>query len=136
MWCMSCGACSLRGQFAEGYEGGHRSAGAHDVLEMCALWWWWWRCGHGGGGGRGDGWQVLQEEATFIAASPSGARFVEQAWTCTLSADGTCVLPGVLSRKKQIIPTLEMAPTASLDNKREAVAVSPGAAAAQAPVRA
>ena len=50
---------------------------------------------------------ILNEDATFLASSPSAGRLVERAWGCSLTADGTCVLPGVLSRKKQIIPGLE-----------------------------
>jgi len=78
---------------------------------------------------------VLNEQATFVAASESAARLVEQAWQCTLGADGTCVLPGVLSRKKQIIPSLEAAAAAAAaaatgDSARESIAVSPTPAAA------
>lgn len=54
---------------------------------------------------------VINEEATFIASSPSATAIVERAWNVPVSSEGTCVLPGVLSRKKQIIPTLEDAAT-------------------------
>jgi len=74
---------------------------------------------------------VLQEHAVFLPATPTGARLVEQAWACTIGADGTCVLPGVLSRKKQIIPALESAAIAEQERgHREAIAVTPQAAAA------
>jgi len=52
---------------------------------------------------------VLTEQATFVSSSPTAGRLVERAWECALNNDGLCVLPGVLSRKKQIIPTLEAA---------------------------
>ena len=71
---------------------------------------------------------VLQERATFLASSPSAGRLVEQAWGCALGAEGTCVLPGVLSRKKQIIPTLEAAAARPpAPREREAVGVTPSA---------
>uniref|UniRef100_A0A7S2HSX9 inorganic diphosphatase n=1 Tax=Haptolina brevifila TaxID=156173 RepID=A0A7S2HSX9_9EUKA len=50
---------------------------------------------------------VLNEHATFLSSSPTASSIVENAWGVTVDFDGTCVLPGVLSRKKQIIPTLE-----------------------------
>ena len=51
---------------------------------------------------------VLNEEATFISSSAAGSALVEAAWGVPVDATtGTCVLPGVLSRKKQIIPMLE-----------------------------
>jgi len=52
---------------------------------------------------------ILQESATFIASSPSAKAIVERAWKTTVAQDDTVVLPGVLSRKKQIIPVLEEA---------------------------
>jgi manganese-dependent inorganic pyrophosphatase len=75
---------------------------------------------------------VLNEQATFLASSPTAARLVEQAWDCTLSTNGSCVLPGVLSRKKQIIPTLEASAAAE---PRTAVGVSPTAATASQQLR-
>ena len=72
---------------------------------------------------------VLNEEATFLASSPTAARLVEQAWGCTLDASGACVLPGVLSRKKQIIPTLEAGAAPAPPASREAVGVTPMAQA-------
>ena len=50
---------------------------------------------------------VLNQQATFVSSSDTAGQLVEQAWGATLSAEGTAVLPGVLSRKKQIIPKLE-----------------------------
>lgn len=49
---------------------------------------------------------VLNEEATFISASPNSSRLVEHAWPVTVNDEGMAVLPGVLSRKKQIVPAL------------------------------
>jgi len=50
---------------------------------------------------------ILQTKAIFVSSSDSGAALVERAWGVPLAADGTATLPGVLSRKKQIIPKLE-----------------------------
>jgi len=61
---------------------------------------------------------ILNEAATFVSSSKSATRLVEKAWSCTVSEEGTVVLPGVLSRKKQIIPKLEAAATA-LENDDE-----------------
>jgi len=53
---------------------------------------------------------ILQEHATFISSSPTASAIVEGAWECTVdSVEGTTILPGVLSRKKQIVPVLEAA---------------------------
>lgn len=52
---------------------------------------------------------ILKEAATFISSSPTATATVERAWNVKVGADGTVVLPGVLSRKKQIIPKLEAA---------------------------
>jgi len=52
---------------------------------------------------------ILKEAATFISSSPTATAHVERAWNVKVGADGTVVLPGVLSRKKQIIPKLEAA---------------------------
>jgi len=54
---------------------------------------------------------ILKESATFVSSSPSAMKLVEAAWNAKAGADGTVVLPGVLSRKKQIIPALEKAST-------------------------
>merc|ERR1712185_327798 len=47
---------------------------------------------------------ILQEAATFISCSATGTKLVERAWKTKVGNDDTVVLPGVLSRKKQIIP--------------------------------
>jgi len=52
---------------------------------------------------------ILQEAATFISASDTAKKLVEKAWNVKVEASGTVVLPGVLSRKKQIVPKLEAA---------------------------
>ena len=52
---------------------------------------------------------IVEENAIFLSASPTATDLVERAWKLTADADGTLVLPGVLSRKKQIIPVLEAA---------------------------
>jgi len=52
---------------------------------------------------------ILNEAATFISASASATKLVERAWKVKVGKDGTVVLPGVLSRKKQMIPALEAA---------------------------
>ena len=52
---------------------------------------------------------IINEEAIFIGGGGEGAELVERAWAGECSADGTLVLPDVLSRKKQIIPALEAA---------------------------
>lgn len=53
---------------------------------------------------------ILKEDATFVSGSRTASALVEKAWNVTVDpAAGTVVLPGVLSRKKQIIPKLEAA---------------------------
>lgn len=52
---------------------------------------------------------ILKEAATFVSSSATATKIVEKAWKCTVGEDGLVVLPGVLSRKKQMIPTLEAA---------------------------
>lgn len=52
---------------------------------------------------------ILNKEATFISSSPTATAIVEKAWGVKCGEDGTVVLKGVLSRKKQIIPKLEAA---------------------------
>jgi manganese-dependent inorganic pyrophosphatase len=52
---------------------------------------------------------ILNESATYVSCSKKGAALVERAWNVSLGPDGTVTLPGVLSRKKQIIPALEKA---------------------------
>jgi len=51
---------------------------------------------------------IIKEAAVFISATPSASKLVEKAWAVKVEA-GTVVLPGVLSRKKQMIPALEKA---------------------------
>jgi len=51
---------------------------------------------------------IIKEAAVFISATPSASKLVEKAWAVRVEA-GTVVLPGVLSRKKQMIPALEKA---------------------------
>lgn len=55
---------------------------------------------------------IIKEEAIFLSSSPSASKIVEKAWKVTVSKDGTVALPGVLSRKKQMIPKLEAAASA------------------------
>ena len=68
---------------------------------------------------------VLNEEATFVSASPRAARLVEAAWGVKVDAEGTARLRGVLSRKKQIIPALEEAADRAGAATAAAAAVAP-----------
>jgi manganese-dependent inorganic pyrophosphatase len=52
---------------------------------------------------------ILNESATYLSCSKSGSSLVEKAWKVSVGSDGTVNLPGVLSRKLQIIPALEAA---------------------------
>uniref|UniRef100_A0A7S4HGP8 inorganic diphosphatase n=1 Tax=Prymnesium polylepis TaxID=72548 RepID=A0A7S4HGP8_9EUKA len=52
---------------------------------------------------------ILHERAVFVSSSASASATVERAWAVSVGADGTATLPGVLSRKKQIVPALESA---------------------------
>lgn len=52
---------------------------------------------------------IIKEEATFVPSSPSAKDLVERAWSTKVDGNGLVVLPGVLSRKKQIVPRLEAA---------------------------
>jgi len=52
---------------------------------------------------------IIKESAVFVSSSPSASKLVEKAWKVTVGNDGTVELPGVMSRKKQIIPALESA---------------------------
>jgi len=52
---------------------------------------------------------IMKESATFISSSPTAASLIEKAWNVKVDKDGLALLPGVLSRKKQIIPKLEAA---------------------------
>lgn len=56
---------------------------------------------------------IFEKAAVFVSASDSAKQIVEEAWPASkVGADGTANLPGVLSRKKQIIPVLEKAAAA------------------------
>jgi manganese-dependent inorganic pyrophosphatase len=50
---------------------------------------------------------IINEAATFVSCSPTATKLVEKAWKVKVGEDGLVVLPGVLSRKKQMIPALE-----------------------------
>jgi len=50
---------------------------------------------------------ILQEEATLLVANDMVKHIAEQSFGAEVSGD-TVVLPGVMSRKKQIIPNLKM----------------------------
>ena len=52
---------------------------------------------------------ILNEEATFVGATDAACELVSGAFHTEVDAQGMAVLPGVLSRKKQIIPALERA---------------------------
>uniref|UniRef100_A0A6S9ZPR1 DHHA2 domain-containing protein n=1 Tax=Chrysotila carterae TaxID=13221 RepID=A0A6S9ZPR1_CHRCT len=52
---------------------------------------------------------VLDESATFVSSSTRSAEMVGRAWGSAVGRSGTAKLPGVLSRKKQIVPALEAA---------------------------
>jgi manganese-dependent inorganic pyrophosphatase len=75
---------------------------------------------------------VINETATFLSSSPTAAALVEASWeACFVASDSTCIIPGVLSRKKQIIPALEKAaakgPLRTEGNKENSVSVEPQA---------
>ena len=61
----------------------------------------------------------MREEAVFISGADEAARIVEQAWGAAVDSLGQLVLPGVLSRKKQIVPVLEKAAAAEQDARQE-----------------
>jgi len=50
---------------------------------------------------------ILNEEATLLIPNENHKRMAEQSFDCTVEGD-TVVLPGVVSRKKQIIPQLKV----------------------------
>ena len=52
---------------------------------------------------------IINEEATFVGATDAAGALVEKAFDATVDANRTALLPGVLSRKKQIMPALERA---------------------------
>jgi manganese-dependent inorganic pyrophosphatase len=49
---------------------------------------------------------ILNEEATLLVPNDLVKQMAEASFGCTVSGD-TVVLPGVMSRKKQIIPALK-----------------------------
>ena len=50
---------------------------------------------------------ILKEEATMLIPNELSKRIAEKSFGATVTGD-TVVLPGVMSRKKQIIPALKM----------------------------
>lgn len=52
---------------------------------------------------------IIKEEAVFMTSSATASAIVEKAFSAKVDDKGLAVLPGVLSRKKQIIPKLEAA---------------------------
>ena len=50
---------------------------------------------------------ILKEEATLLVPNDLVKRIAEASFPCTVAGD-TVVLPGIMSRKKQIIPALKM----------------------------
>ncbi len=79
---------------------------------------------------------VLNEQATYVPSTREAAAIVERAWNVPNAFDGETVLPGVLSRKKQIVPVLEAAAQAAAMRAEaagvdESVGVSPTAQTAR-----
>jgi manganese-dependent inorganic pyrophosphatase len=50
---------------------------------------------------------ILREEATLLVPNDLVKRMAEASFGCTVTGD-TVVLPGIMSRKKQIIPALKV----------------------------
>lgn len=50
---------------------------------------------------------VLNEASTVVTCNSSAGKIIERAWKVKAGSDGNYQLPGVLSRKKQMIPALE-----------------------------
>jgi manganese-dependent inorganic pyrophosphatase len=50
---------------------------------------------------------ILREEATLLVPNDLVRQMAEASFGCTVTGD-TVVLPGVMSRKKQIIPALKL----------------------------
>lgn len=50
---------------------------------------------------------IIREEATLLVPNETVKKIAEASFGCTVS-DDTVVLPGIMSRKKQIIPALKM----------------------------
>uniref|UniRef100_A0A7S4SLU0 DHHA2 domain-containing protein n=1 Tax=Alexandrium monilatum TaxID=311494 RepID=A0A7S4SLU0_9DINO len=56
---------------------------------------------------------ITQETALFLSGSKTASAMIEKAWHVWVDENtGVAILPGVLSRKKQIIPALEAATVA------------------------
>jgi len=55
---------------------------------------------------------ILNVHATSVACTPSAKKIIERAFKAKVDEDGLALLPGILSRKKQIIPALEAAAAA------------------------
>jgi manganese-dependent inorganic pyrophosphatase len=51
---------------------------------------------------------ILEQSSTLLAANPAGEAIAERAFGASF-ADGLLVLPGVMSRKKQVVPPLAAA---------------------------
>jgi manganese-dependent inorganic pyrophosphatase len=49
---------------------------------------------------------ILNEEATLLVPNDTVKQIAEASFGCSVSGD-TVVLPGIMSRKKQIIPNLK-----------------------------
>lgn len=52
---------------------------------------------------------ILNEASTVLTCTPTASKIVEKAWDAKPNSEGYIYLPGVLSRKKQMIPKLEAA---------------------------
>jgi len=50
---------------------------------------------------------ILNEDATAITCTPSAGRIIARAFKAQVDKDGLALLPGIMSRKLQIIPALE-----------------------------
>jgi manganese-dependent inorganic pyrophosphatase len=50
---------------------------------------------------------ILKEEATLLVPNDLVKRIAEASFACKVTGD-TVVLPGIMSRKKQIIPALKI----------------------------
>ena len=58
---------------------------------------------------------ILQGDTTFVGATQTAEQLVAKAFGVSVGADGTVLLPNVLSRKKQIMPALERAKDVTTD---------------------
>eukprot|EP00854_Cymbomonas_tetramitiformis_P028838 gene28838-35815_t len=52
---------------------------------------------------------ILENEAVYVSFSSTADALIAKAWNLEISSDGMTVIPGVVSRKAQIIPSLELA---------------------------